>query len=115
MAWHDALIEERRVRREIDEAHNAAVEAWEASLAQHEEAVKAREEARAEWEARFNDVFSDWTSDYGTVVGNMEDTFPRAYNGYPIFHRIRLTHKEDWKRIEAAIVREQERSEKLVV
>lgn len=115
MAWHEALDEERRVRRELDAAYESSNKAWEASLSQHEEAVKSREEARAEWEARLKDVFSDWTSDYGTVVGNMKDIFPRAYNGYPIFHRIRLIHKEDWKRIEAAIVREQERSEKLVV
>ena len=115
MAWHKALDEERRVRREIDEAHDAALEAWQASLDQHADAVAAREAARDEWIARYEEHFSEWGADVGVLAGDMSKTFPRSINGYPIFHAFQIIHRDDWKRIEAAIIREQKRSETIVV
>jgi hypothetical protein len=109
-AWHDALDEERRVRREINAAHDAAVEAWQVSLDQHTEAVEAREAARQDWFDRYSEHFAEWGADVGVIAGDMRKTFPRSINGYPIFHAIRVVHRDDWTRIEAAIIREQERS-----
>lgn len=109
MAWHKALDEESRVRREIDKAHDAALEAWQASLDQHADAVAAREAARDEWTARYEGHFSEWGADVGVLAGDMSKTFPRSINGYPIFHAFQIIHKDDWKRIESAIIREQSR------
>jgi hypothetical protein len=108
-AWHKALDEERRVRREINEAHDAALEAWQASLDQHADAVAAREAARDEWIARYEDHFSEWGADVGVLSGDMSKTYPRSINGYPIFHAFQIIHRDDWKRIESAIIREQSR------
>ena len=108
-AWHDALDEENRVRREINAAHDAAVEAWQASLDQHTEAVAAREAARQDWFDRYAEHFAEWGADVGVLVGDMRKTFPRSINGYPIFHAFWVIHRDDWERIEAAVVREQER------
>lgn len=115
MAWHDALDEENRVRREINAAHDAAIEAWKASLDQHAEAVAAREAARQDWHDRYEDHFGEWGADVGVLVGDMSKTFPRSINGFPIFHAFRIIHRDDWKRIEAAIIREQERSANIEV
>jgi len=115
MAWHDALDEENRVRREINAAHDAASEAWKASLDQHAEAVAAREAARQDWHDRYEEHFGEWGADVGVLVGNMSKTFPRSINGFPIFHAFRIIHRDDWKRIEAAIIREQERSANIEV
>ncbi len=115
MAWQMALDEETRTRREIDEAHNAAVEAWKASLPQHEEATAAREAAIKDWTARHDEAFAEWGHDIGEIMGRMKDTFPRSINGCPMFHTVTLIHKDDWSRIEAAIIREQERSADIVV
>ena len=115
MAWHAALDEETRARREIDEAHDAAVEAWRASLPQHAEAVEARKAAIKEWIALHDEVFAEWGHDIGEIMGRMEDSFPRGVNGYPMFHRITIIHKDDWSRIEAAIIREQERGSQIQV
>lgn len=114
-AWHKALDEETRTRRVIDEAHDAAVEAWEASLPQHAEAVEAREAAIKDWISRHDEVFAEWGHDIGEIMGRMKDTFPRSINGCPMFHTVTLIHKDDWSRIEAAIIREQERSADIVV
>jgi len=109
-AWHDALDADSRARREIDAAHNAAIEAWEASLDQHAEAVAAREAARQDWIDRYDELFAEWGADVGVLAGDMRKTFARSINGYPIFHAFKIVHRDDWKRIEAAIIREQERS-----
>lgn len=109
MAWHEALDEERRTRREIDAAYEAAVEAWEASLPQHEEATAAREAAIKDWIARYDEAFAEWGHDIGEIMGRVKDSFPRSVNGYPMFHAVQVIHKDDWSRIEAAILREQGR------
>jgi hypothetical protein len=109
-AWHKALDAYAQARRDINAAHEAAVEAWQASLDQHAEAVEAREAARLEWELGYEEHFADWTADVGVLVGDMDKTFPRSINGFPIFHAFLPLHKDDWKRIEAAIVREQDRA-----
>ena len=114
-AWHDALDEETRIRREINAAHDAAIESWKASLDQHAEAVAAREAARQDWHDRYEDHFGEWGADVGVLVGDMSKTFPRSINGFPIFHAFRIIHRDDWKRIEAAIIREQERSANIEV
>lgn len=114
-AWHEALDEENRVRREIDAAHDAAIGAWEASLDQHAEAVAAREAAGQEWVARYEEHFGEWGADVGVLAGDMRKTFPRSINGLPIFYAFKIIHKDDWKRIEAAIIREQERADSIEV
>ena len=115
LAWDKAVESESRVRREIDADHSEAVKAWEADLAQHTEAVEARKQAQEDWRARYDDVFGEWLSDLGEIMGRMKDSFPRGINGYPIFHAVTLIHKDDWTRIKAAILREQERAETLAV
>ena len=114
-AWHKALDEERRVQREIDAAYEAAVEAWQASLDQRAEKVAEREAAQQDWHDRYAEHFGEWFADVGVLSGDMSKTFPRSINGYPIFHGFQIIHKDDWKRIEAAIIREQERSENIEV
>jgi hypothetical protein len=109
MAWHEALDEETRTRREVDEAHNVTVEAWEANLPQHAEAVEAREAAIKDWTARHDEAFAEWGHDIGEIMGRIKDSFPRGVNGYPMFYAVQAIHKDDWSRIEAAILREQGR------
>ena len=108
-AWHDALAEEARIRSEIDATYDAAVKDWESSLEEYEELVAEGEEAHKAWQEAYDAEFSEWLADLGVLVGEMNKTFPRAINGYPIFHAFRIIHKEDWARIEAAILREQSR------
>jgi hypothetical protein len=82
------------------------------------EARKAREaaiKAHDEYEARYREVFSEWAEDVGAIVGNMKDALPRGINGYPMIGSIRLIHKDDWERIYAAVRREQDRAQSLVV
>jgi len=57
----------------------------------------------------------EWTQDLGAICGGMEDAFPQGINGYPMFHKIKIIHKEDWARIFAACVREQDRAKDLEV
>ena len=39
----------------------------------------------------------------------MKDAGPRGINGFPMFFSLSVLHKEDWERVKAAILREQER------
>jgi len=114
-SWHDALDKEHRVRREIDAAYEANVEAWQSELDQRAAKVAEREAARQEWHDRYDEHFGEWLADLGVLSGDMSKTFPRSINGYPIFHGFQIIHKDDWKRIEAAIIREQERSASIEV
>jgi hypothetical protein len=110
MAWHKSLDDDTKARRAIDVEHEAAVDAWEASLDSHTEVVVAREAVRQDWITRYDAMFSEWCADVGEIMGRMKDAFPRGVNGYPMFHAVTIIHCEDWPRIEAAIIREQSRS-----
>lgn len=85
------------------------------AVAEAREAREAAIKAHDEYEARYREVFTEWTADVGAVVGNMKDAMPRGINGYPMFGRVLLIHKDDWERIYAAVRREQDRAENLVV
>lgn len=113
--WQEAIEEETRTRAVIDAAHEKAVAEWQASLPGHEAAKIARQKAHDEWKARYNHTFREWLADLGEIMGRMKDSFPRGINGFPMFHTITLIHKDDWERIEAAIMREQERRSSLSV
>jgi hypothetical protein len=108
--WDEACDRNTLQRSEIDRGYDEAREAWESSLPQHEEAVSQRKEAREAWVAKYNEVFQNWYSEVGVLVGRMKDSFPRGINGYPMFHAMQILHPEDWDRVSAAVVREQERS-----
>ena len=85
------------------------------TMAEAREAREAALKAREEYEVRYREVFTEWTADVGAVVGNMKDAMPRGINGYPMFGRVLLIHKDDWGRIYAAVRREQDRAQSLVV
>ena len=114
-SWHDALDEESRVRREIDAAHEAAVTVWEASLPAHDDAVAARKKAHDDWVEKHDRIFAEWGANVGEIMGRMKDAFPRGVNGYPMFHAVTVIHKDDWARIETAIIREQARGQDIEV
>jgi len=113
--WQEAIDNDSRDRATIDAAHEQALEEWRASLPDHEAAKTARQEAHDEWKARYDEAFSEWLADLGEIMGRMKDAFPRGVNGFPMFHAVTLIHKEDWERIEGAIMREQERRSTLSV
>lgn len=106
--WQEDIDRHRKESVGIDGAYQKTLEEWRASLPAHEEAKRAREEAREEWVRRYNSLFDDWLADVGEFMGRMKDAFPRGLNGYPMFHRVQVIHKEDWERIQAAILRQQE-------
>lgn len=108
-AWQDALDEHARAREAIDARHEEAVAAWRASLPAHEEAKTARQKAHDEWVEKHDRIFAEWGADIGEIMGRMSDAFPRGVNGYPMFHAVTIIHKDDWERIKAATIREQER------
>ena len=108
-AWQDALDERTRACKTIDASHEEAVAAWRDSLPAHEEAKTARQAAYDNWVEKHDRIFADWGADVGEIMGRMTDAFPRGVNGYPMFHAVQVIHKDDWERIEAAIVREQDR------
>jgi len=115
MAWDRAIEAEGKVRCEIDATHEAAIEAWEAKLAVHTDRQAERQATHDEWVARFDVVFDEWRNNIAVVAGNVKDTFPRSINGYPMFHAIALIGHDDWKRIRAAVIREQDRAKTLEV
>jgi len=86
-----------------------------------EEMAEARAERKAaikdhdEWDKRYRALFADWSADVGAITGNMKDTFPRGVNGYPMFHAVRVIHKDDWERVVKAVEREWERSKDIEV
>ena len=115
MAWDRVVEAEGKARREIDATHDAAIKAWEAELTAHTDRQTERQVAHDEWVARFDAVFGEWRDNIAVVAGNMKDTFPRSLNGYPMFHAIALIGHDDWKRIRAAVIREQDRAKTLEV
>ena len=113
--WHDDLEAHRQARREADAAHEEAVREWRSALSQHEDAKRCRQEAYDEWVRRYDEVFQEWYADVGEIMGRMKDALPRGINGCPMFAAVTLIHKDDWDRIEAAVLREQERRSSISV
>lgn len=107
--WSESIDDRRAEVARIDTEHDQAVAQWEASLPVRDE----RQAAYDEWVEKHDRIFADWGSNMGVVMGDMKDSFPRGINGYPMFHACQPIHKDDWKRIETAIQREQDR--KIVV
>ena len=108
-AWHGSLDARTRACKDLDAAHESAVAAWRDSLPAHEEAKTARQAAYDNWVEKHDRIFAEWGADIGEIMGRMKDAFPRGVNGCPMFHAVTIIHKDDWERIETAIVREQER------
>lgn len=113
--WHEALDAVASGRSRIEAKHDLAVKAWQAALIVHTGRAEARQRLYDEWVERHDRIFSRWSEDIGAIVGNMKDTFPRAINGYPMFHAIQTVHKDDWTRVRKAVEREQTRQRKLEV
>lgn len=56
----------------------------------------------------------DWAS-VGIFYEYLDKAGPRSVNGWPSFLSMRLMHVDDWERCRKAIVREQERQERIEV
>ncbi len=115
MVWMERLDADTRARTEVDALYEESLRVWEESLSKHEADVAARNLLREEWSTKYKAFMSEWAEDLGVVFGNMKDTFPRAINGFPMFHSVSMVHKEDWTRIKTALIREMERSRELEV
>lgn len=89
--------------------HQAAYKNWETTqLAEYHQKLAA-------WEALNEKLYTGWVQDIGCLIGDMKNTFPRSINGYPMFHAYYVVHKDDWKRIAAAVNRELDRAKNLEV
>lgn len=110
MAWMEALDRDTEARRLVDEEHAQAVQNWQESLSKHAEVCSQREKLREEWDEKYEALTREWTRDVGVLVGDMKHSFPRSINGFPMFHAMQIVHREDWERIRAALLREQEKA-----
>jgi hypothetical protein len=108
-AWQDALDERTQACGALDAAYEETMTAWRDSLPAHEDAKAARQKAHDDWVEKHDRIFADWGANIGEIMGHMKDSFPRGINGCPMFHAVTVIHKDDWSRIEAAIIREQSR------
>jgi hypothetical protein len=115
MAWHKAQSDRDLERVRIDAEYDAAVGAWQADLIDHAGQARERLRLHDEWVEKHDRIFSEWGADIGAVTGCMKDSFPRSINGYPMFHAVKIVHKDDWTRIEAAVLREQDRAKTIEV
>jgi hypothetical protein len=107
--WDKSLDDRKDEIRRIDEAYNQALEDWQESIEDFERKAPEREAARQAWIEEHDAIFSEWGSQVGVLMGDMDDAFPRGVNGYPMFSAMKVIHKDDWDRIRAAIIREQDR------
>ena len=107
--WDKSIDDRSTEVTRIDTEHEQAVAEWEASLDAHEEVSAERQRLHDEWVEKHDRIFSEWGVNIGVVMGDMKDSFPRGINGYPMFHACQPIHKDDWERIQAAIVKEQAR------
>jgi len=107
--WDRSLDARTEEIERINKAYEEALEEWQEALDGHPEKVAEREALRKDWIARHDELFSEWGADVGVLMGEMKHSFPRGVNGYPMFHSMRVIHKDDWDRIRTAIIREQDR------
>ena len=105
LKWDESLDAHQAEVRRLNEEYEVALAEWEASL----EGFDDQKDARDRWIAQHDTIFSEWGADVGVLMGDMDDSFPRGVNGYPMFHAMKVIHKDDWDRIRAAIIREQDR------
>ena len=115
MAWHKHLDEMSGKRKQADDAYAEELRQWHNELERHHKRTVQREALAEEWESKRERIFSRWGEEIGTLIGDMGKTFPRAINGYPMFHEITVIHPDDWTRIHAAALRESERLKNLEV
>ncbi len=108
-AWDKSIDDRSSEVARIDAEYEQVIAEWEASLDAHEEVSAERQRLYDEWVEKHDRIFSEWGSDIGVLMGDMKDAFPRGINGYPMFHACLPIHKDDWKRIRTAIMREQDR------
>jgi hypothetical protein len=107
--WDKSLdVRQDEVRR-LDEAYEQAIKDWQDSIEDFPRKEAEREAARQAWVAEHDAIFSEWGSDVGVLMGDMDDSFPRGINGYPMFSAMQVIHKDDWDRIRTSIIREQDR------
>lgn len=107
--WDRSLDARNEEIERINKAYEEALEEWQKALDEHPEKAAEREALRKDWIARHDELFSEWGADVGVLMGDMDDSFPRGINGYPMFHAMKVIHKDDWDRIRTAIIREQDR------
>jgi len=113
--WEQARDQHSQACSRIDAEHEVALAAWDATVKAWDEA-KAKAEAEAEaWLDGLRGINEAWLADVGVLMGRMKDAMPRSINGYPLFPSFKIIHKDDWTRIEAAIIREQERASEIEV
>lgn len=102
-------IWKKEVRR-IKANHMKALESYliseTAKMDEFIKETKKAEEKAEEWEARKNELFSNWFLDVGEIGEWLSKAEPRSINGYPIFFSFMLIGKEDWARIRTAYDRE---------
>jgi len=113
--WDEAQEANDRERRRIDTEYREALASWEASLDPHKEKVAERKRLHDEWVTKHDRIFGRWGEEMGALVGWVKDAFPRGVNGYPMFYSVQVVNNDDWKRVRAALEREQERRKEIEV
>jgi len=113
--WMDLCDSISEKCRQLDEAYAKEIAAWQEELKAHQDRDAERKLAYDTWVERHARIFSRWGEDVGCLLGDMKNTFPRAINGFPMFHAFSIVHREDWHRIDAAAQRESERQSKIEV
>lgn len=112
-AHGDALAEWNRTVESMRAAHTetmaAHAEALAAVRARNAEVRRRFDEAMSRWEADRKTLYSEWYADLGVIYAEMRYALPRGINGYPMFTRCGLMHREDWDTVRAAVDREWDR------
>lgn len=91
------------------DAQRVKVAVWRKEHAAWEIACVLLASKMKEWEVGRDAYYTKLNETLGVIYAYYKDALPRSINGYPIFGSCCLLHKEDWKIVRAAIVREQER------
>ena len=108
-----ALEDHARQCAALETQHQDSLKAHARMCAQikksNEEQMAAYEAAKAAIKPMADAIVNEWASDLGTIYGRMEHALPRGINGYPMFMRITILHKDDWDIVRPAVNRELER------
>lgn len=104
--WNRTVASARAAHAEATAAH---AEALAAVRARNSEARRRFDEALSRWESERKALYAEWYADLGVIYAEMKDALPRGINGYPMFIKCGLLHREDWDTVRVAVDREWDR------
>jgi hypothetical protein len=103
--WKKAVGDRKKALREQE----ATLREWEQRGPEREAALREWEQREEEWREAAVKFRAEWLQEVGVLVGRLKDALPSGINGFPVFSRFQIIHREDWQRIRTALLREQER------